>query len=140
MITFSKAKRFAEKATDVVPVQLNSPNKATVLSVEEKSQVQVLDRTQPALPINKRLRSTMSHSNKHHPTIWLFAALDTLDGKAVGICYPGHRPDEFLKSLGKIGREMPSGTHLPLILDKCFSPRSSQGKASGDSMSSRKHC
>ena len=103
----SKDKRFVEKLTDVVGVYLNPPDKAMVLCVDEKSQVQALDRTQPGLPMKKGRCGTMTHDYKRNGTTCLFAALNVLDGKVIGTCYPRHRNVEFLKFLRKIDRETP---------------------------------
>jgi transposase len=113
----SKDKRFVEKLTDVVGVYLNPPDKAVVLCVDEKSQVQALDRTQPGLPLKKGRCGTMTHDYKRNGTTCLFAALNVLDGKVIGTCYPRHRHVEFLKFLRKIDREIPPGLDLHLILD-----------------------
>jgi transposase len=113
----SKDKRFVEKLTDVVGVYLNPPDKAMVLCVDEKSQVQALDRTQPGLPMKKGRCGTMTHDYKRNGTTCLFAALNVLDGKVIGTCYPRHRNVEFLKFLRKIDRETPRGLDLHLILD-----------------------
>ncbi len=113
----SKDKRFVEKLTDVVGVYLNPPDKALVLCVDEKSQVQALDRTQPGLPMKKGRCGTMTHDYKRNGTTCLFAALNVLDGTVIGTCYPRHRNEEFLKFLRKIDRETPQGLALHLILD-----------------------
>jgi transposase len=113
----SKDKRFVEKLTDVVGVYLNPPDKAVVLCVDKKSQVQASDRTQPGLPIKKGRCGTMTHDYKRNGTTCLFAALNVLDGKVIGSCYLRHRNVEFLKFLRKINRETPGGMDLHLILD-----------------------
>ena len=113
----SRDKRFVEKLTDVVGLYLNPPEKALVLCVDEKSQIQALDRTQPGLPIKKGRCSTMTHDYKRNGTTCLFAALNVLNGKVIGTCYPLHRNEEFLKFLRKIDRETPPGRPLHLILD-----------------------
>jgi transposase len=113
----SKDKRFVEKLSDVVGVYLNPPDKAVVLCVDEKSQVQALDRTQPGLPMKKGRCGTMTHDYKRNGTTCLFAALNVLDGKVIGTCYPRHRNVEFLKFLRKIDRETSRGMDLHLILD-----------------------
>jgi transposase len=113
----SKNKRFVEKLTDVVGVYLNPPDKALVLCVDEKSQVQALDRTQPGLPMKKGRCGTMTHDYKRHGPTCLFAALNVLDGTVIGTCYPRHRHEEFLKFLRKLNRETPQGVALHLILD-----------------------
>ncbi len=113
----SKDKRFAEKLTDVVGLYLDPPDKAVVLCVDEKSQIQALDRTQPGLPMKKGRCGTMTHDYKRHGTTTLFAALNVLDGTVIGSCYPRHRHEEFLKFLRKIDRETPDGMNLHLIVD-----------------------
>jgi transposase len=113
----SRDKRFVEKLTDVVGVYLNPPDKAVVLCVDEKSQVQALDRTQPGLPIKKGRCGTMTHDYKRNGTTCLFAALNVLEGKVIGSCYPRHRNVEFLKFLRRIDRETPSGLDVHMILD-----------------------
>ena len=113
----SKDKRFVEKLTDVVGLYLNPPDQALVLCVDEKSQVQALDRTQPGLPMKKGRCGTMTHDYKRNGTTCLFAALNVLDGKVIGSCYPRHRHEEFLKFLRQINRETPADRELHLILD-----------------------
>jgi len=113
----SKDKRFVEKLTDVVGVYLNPPDKAVVLCVDEKSQIQALDRTQPGLPMKKGRCGTMTHDYKRNGTTTLFAALNVLEGKVIGSCYPRHRNTEFLKFLRTIDREIPRGLDVHMILD-----------------------
>ena len=113
----SRDKRFAEKLTDVVGLYLDPPDKAMVLCVDEKSQIQALDRTQPGLPMKKGRCGTMTHDYKRNGTTTLFAALNVLDGTVIGSCYPRHRHEEFLKFLRKIDRETPDGMNLHLIVD-----------------------
>ena len=113
----SKDKRFVEKLTDVVGVYLNPPDKAVVLCVDEKSQVQALDRTQPGLPMKKGRCGTMTHDYKRNGTTCLFAALDVLEGKVIGSCYPRHRNIEFRKFLQQIDRSVPVGLDIHMILD-----------------------
>jgi len=112
----SRDKQFVEKLTDVVGVYLNPPDKAVVLCVDEKSQVQALDRTQPGLPMKKGRCGTMTHDYKRNGTTCLFAALNVLEGKVIGSCYPRHRHVEFLKFLRQIDRETPK-LDIHLILD-----------------------
>ena len=109
--------RFSEKLTDVVGLYLNPPEKAIVLCVDEKSQIQALDRTQPSLPIKKGRAGTMTHDYKRNGTTTLFAALSTLDGSVVGQCLPRHRHQEFLKFLRTLDREFPDERDLHLIVD-----------------------
>jgi len=113
----SKDKRFVEKLTDVVGLYLNPPEKALVLCVDEKSQIQALDRTQPGLPMKKGRCGTMTHDYKRNGTTSLFAALNVLEGTVIGTCYPRHRHQEFLKFMREINRETPRFLDLHLILD-----------------------
>jgi transposase len=113
----SKDKRFIEKLTDVVGVYLNPPDKAVVLCVDEKSQMQALDRTQPGLPMKKGRCGTMTHDYKRNGTTCLFAALNVLEGKVIGSCYPRHRNNEFLKFLRTINRGIPKGLDIHMVLD-----------------------
>lgn len=113
----SKDKQFVEKLTDVVGLYLNPPEKAIVLCVDEKSQIQALDRTQPGLPMKKGRCGTMTHDYKRNGTTSLFAALNVAEGKVIGTCYPRHRNEEFLKFLRKIDHETPKELDLHLILD-----------------------
>ena len=113
----SNDKRFEEKLTDVVGVYLNPPDKAVVLCVDEKTQVQALDRTQPGLPIKKGRCGTMTHDYKRNGTTCLFAAMNVLEGKVLGSCYPRHRHIEFLKFLRTIDREVPNDLDIHMILD-----------------------
>jgi len=113
----SNDKRFEEKLVDVVGLYLNPPEKAIVLSMDEKSQIQALDRTQASLPMKKGRAGTMTHDYKRHGTTTLFAALDVLTGTVIGECLPRHRHSEFLKFLRTIDREVPNGLQIHLILD-----------------------
>jgi transposase len=113
----SRDKRFVEKLTDVVGVYLNPPEKAVVLCVDEKSQIQALDRTQPGLPMKKGRCGTMTHDYKRNGTTCLFAALNVLEGKVIGACYPRHRNIEFLKFLRSINRQVDKGLDVHMILD-----------------------
>jgi transposase len=108
---------FLEKLTDVVGLYLNPPQKAVVLCVDEKSQIQALDRTQPGLPLKKGRCGTMTHDYKRNGTTTLFAALSVLDGKVVGQCVPRHRHQEFLKFLRRLDREFPEQLTLHLVMD-----------------------
>ena len=113
----SNDKRFLEKLTDVVGLYLNPPEKAIVLCVDEKSQIQALDRTQPSLPLKPGRAGTMTHDFKRNGTTTLFAALSMLDGQVIGQCLPRHRHQEFLKFLRTLDREFPPGLDLHLIVD-----------------------
>ena len=113
----SRDKRFVEKLRDVVGLYLNPPDKAVVLCVDEKSQIQALDRTQPGLPMKPGRLGTLTHDYKRHGTTTLFAALSVLDGKVIGDCMPRHRHQEFIRFLKRIDGEPPSGLDLHLIVD-----------------------
>ncbi len=113
----SNDKRFEEKLVDVVGLYLNPPEMAVVLCIDEKSQIQALDRTQPSLPIKKGRAGTMTHDYKRNGTATLFAALDVLTGKVIGQCLPRHRHDQFLKFLRTINRAVPADLQVHLILD-----------------------
>ena len=108
---------FTEKLTDVVGLYLNPPEKAIVLCVDEKSQIQALDRTQPSLPMKKGRAGTMTHDYKRNGTTTLFAAMSMLDGQVIGQCLPRHRHQEFLAFLRTLERTLPPGLDLHLILD-----------------------
>ncbi len=97
--------QFAEKLRDVIGLYLDPPEKAIVFSVDEKSQIQALDRTQPGLPMKPGKNGTMTHDYKRHGTTTLFAALNVHDGTVIGECLPKHRNDEFLKFLKKLDRQ-----------------------------------
>ncbi len=109
--------QFMEKLTDVVGVYLNPPDKAIVLCVDEKSQIQALDRTQPGLPMKRGRAGTMTHDYKRHGVTSLFAALDVAEGTVIGQCYGRHRHQEFLRFLKRIDDAYPRGLRLHLILD-----------------------
>ena len=102
---------------DIVGLYLDPPDKALVLSVDEKSQIQALDRTQPGLPIKKGRAGTMTHDYKRHGTTTLFAALDVATGKVIGHCMKRHRHQEWLKFLRRIDAETPKKLDLHLIAD-----------------------
>jgi transposase len=113
----SRDPKFLEKMTDVIGLYLNPPQKAIVLCVDEKSQIQALDRTQPGLPIKTGRCGTMTHDYKRNGTTTLFAALETLQGKVVGQCHQRHRHQEFLKFLRRLDQEFPGDAPLHLIMD-----------------------
>jgi len=113
----SRDKHFVEKLCDVVGLYLNPPDKSLVLCVDEKSQIQALDRTQLGLPLKKGRCGTMTHDYKRNGTTTLFAALSMLDGKVIGDCMPRHRHQEFIRFLKKIDSEIPLGLNLHLIVD-----------------------
>ena len=109
--------RFAEKLEDIVGLYLNPPEHALVLSLDEKSQIQALDRTQPGLPMKKGRAQTMTHDYKRYGTTTLFAALNTLDGTVTAVCMDRHRHQEWLKFLRLIDRQTPQDKQLHLIVN-----------------------
>ena len=113
----SRDQRFVEKLTDVVGLYLNPPDKALVLCVDEKSQIQALDRTQPGLPMKRGRCGTLTHDYKRNGTTTLFAALNVLEGTVIGHCMPRHRHQEFLKFLRHLQREPPPQLDLHMVLD-----------------------
>jgi len=113
----SNDKAFEEKLIDVVGLYLNPPDNAVVLCMDEKTQIQALDRTQKSLPIKKGRAGTMTHDYKRNGTTTLFAALNVLTGVVIGQCMPRHRHEEFLKFLRTIDKEVPKGLQVHLILD-----------------------
>jgi len=108
---------FIEKLRDVVGLYLDPPERALVLSVDEKSQIQALDRTQPGLPMKKGRAGTMTHDYKRNGTTTLFAALNVLDGKVIGDCMPRHRHQEFLRFMRTVEQQTPQDLDLHVILD-----------------------
>jgi len=113
----SRDPKFLEKLTDVVGLYLNPPHKAVILCVDEKSQIQALDRTQPGLPLKKGRCGTFTHDYKRNGTTTLFAALDVLEGKVIGQCHPRHRQQEWLKFLRRLDAEYPSELTLYMVMD-----------------------
>ena len=113
----SRDLKFLEKLTDVVGLYLNPPEKSLVLCLDEKSQIQALDRTQPGLPLKKGRCGTFTHDYVRHGTTTLFAALEILEGKVIGQCFPRHRHQEFLKFLRRLDDEFPEKLNLHLVLD-----------------------
>jgi transposase/transcriptional regulator with XRE-family HTH domain len=113
----SRDARFLEKLTEVVGLYLNPPDQALVLCVDEKTQIQALDRTQPGLPMKKGRLGTMTHDYKRNGTTCLFAALEVLQGKVIGQCFTRHRHQEFLKFLRRLDAEFPGKIALHLVMD-----------------------
>ena len=113
----SRDSKFLEKLTDVVGLYLNPPDKALVLCLDEKSQIQALDRTQPGLPLKQGRCGTMTHDYKRNGTTTLFAALNVLDGKVIGECHGRHRHQEWLKFLRRLDAEFPPQLKLHLVMD-----------------------
>jgi len=108
---------FIDKLRDVVGLYVDPPAHAIVLSVDEKTQIQALDRTQPGLPLKKGRAGTMTHDYKRHGTTTLFAAFDVLDGKVIGRCMQRHRHQEFIRFLNAIEAEVPAGKLVHVVLD-----------------------
>lgn len=113
----SKDKRFLEKLYDVVGLYLNPPDKAIVFCVDEKSQIQALERTQPVLPLRTGIPARQTHDYMRHGTTTLFAALNMLDGTVIGDCMPRHRHQEFIRFIQLINVKTPSDIALHLIVD-----------------------
>ena len=108
---------FVSKLRDVVGLYMNPPAKALVLCVDEKSQIQALDRTQPALPMRSGLTETRTHDYVRHGTTTLFAALNVLEGTVIGSCKPRHRHQEFLEFMEEVDRKVPKRLEIHLVLD-----------------------
>jgi transposase len=117
--TFKRSRdpSFAAKLTDIVGLYVDPPAHAVVLSLDEKSQIQALDRTQPGLPIKPGRCQTMTHDYKRHGTTTLFAALSVLDGTVIGRCMQRHRHGEFIRFLNAVEREVPAGKLIHAVLD-----------------------
>ena len=113
----SRDPKFLAKLTDVVGLYLNPPTKSLVLCLDEKSQIQALDRTQPGLPLKKGRCGTMTHDYKRNGTTTLFAALNVLDGRVIGQCQARHRHQEWLKFLRRLDGEFPQEVTLHLVMD-----------------------
>ena len=109
--------KFADKLKDVVGLYVDPPAHAVVLSIDEKSQIQALDRTQPGLPMKKGRCATMTHDYKRNGTTTLFAALDILEGKVIGRCMQRHRHQEFIRFLNAVEREVPADKAVHVVLD-----------------------
>ena len=108
---------FAAKLDDVVGLYMNPPRHAVVVSIDEKSQIQALDRTQPGLPLKRGKCATLTHDYKRHGTTTLFAALSVLEGKVIGRCVPRHRHQEFIRFIATVERSVPAGKVIHAILD-----------------------
>jgi transposase len=126
----SRDPAFAAKLRDIVGLYVDPPAHAVVLSVDEKSQIQALDRTQPGLPIKPGRLGTMTHDYKRHGTTTLFAALNILEGTLIGRCMARHRHQEFIRFLNAIEAAVPAGKVVHVILDNygtTSTPRSAPG-------------
>jgi transposase len=113
----SRDPHFADKLIDVVGLYLAPPAQAVVLSIDEKSQIQALDRTQPGLPLKSGRCATMTHDYIRHGTTTLFAALNVLDGTVIGRCMQRHRHEEFIRFLNTVEREVPHGKTIEAVVD-----------------------
>ncbi len=120
---------FVEKVRDVVGLYLNPPDKALVLCVDEKSQVQALERTQPVLPIGLGYVERVTHDYYRHGTTTLFAALNVLDGSVIAQCKPRHRHQEFIGFLNYLDRQVPADLEVHLIADNYATHKTSQGQS-----------
>ncbi len=129
MFKLSHDKRFIEKLIDVVGLYLRPPEHALVLSVDEKCQIQALDRTQPGLPLKKGRCGTMTHDYVRNGTTTLFAALELASGKLIGMCMPRHRHQEWLKFLKLIDAQTPAELDLHLIADNYGTHKHARVKA-----------
>ncbi len=109
--------KFAAKVRDIVGLYVDPPAHAVILSVDERSQIQALDRTQPGLPLKKGRAWTMTHDYKRRGTTTLFAAFDVLEGKVIGRCMQRHRHQEFIRFLNAVERKVPTGKTIHAILD-----------------------
>ena len=109
--------RFDEKVRDIVGLYLNPPDRAFVLCVDEKSQIQALDRPVPILPVRPGLPERQTHDYKHYGTTTLFAAFNLLNGKVIGSCLPRHRTKDFIKFLNQLEKEVPSDQEIHLVMD-----------------------
>jgi transposase len=113
----SQDPQLEEKVRDVVGLYLNPPDRALVLCVDEKSQIQALDRTAPILPLRPGLPERQTHDYKRYGTTTLFAAFNILNGKVIGSCLPRHRGQEFVKFLNQLEKELPGDLEVHLIMD-----------------------
>src|SRR5215469_15479672 len=119
----SRDRKFIEKLTDVVGLYLNPPQKAIVLCLDEKSQIQALDRTRPGLPMKKGRCGTMTHDYKRNGTTTLFAALSLLEDKVIGRCMQRHRHQEFIRFLNPVERQVPANKAVHVVLDNYATPK-----------------
>jgi transposase len=120
----SRDPRFVEKVRDIVGLYLNPPDKAVVLCVDEKSQIQALERTQPLLPLRVGQPARHTHDYRRHGTTTLFAALNVLDGRVIGECHARHRGREFVAFLARLDRETPSELAVHVIVDNASTHKS----------------
>jgi transposase len=122
----SKDPRFEEKVRDIVGLYLNPPDRALVLCVDEKSQIQALDRTAPILPLRPGLPERQTHDYKRHGTTTLLAAFNILNGKVIGTCQARHRSREFVKFLHHLEKQLPPDQQVHLIMDNYCTHKSAE--------------
>ena len=125
----SRDPKFLEKLTDVVGLYLNPPQQALVICVDEKSQIQALDRAPPGLPLKKGRCGTLTHDYKRHGTTTLFAALEVLEGRVIGQGFERHRHQEFLRFLRRLDQEFPGPVPLHLVMDNYGTHQHPKGRA-----------
>jgi len=118
--------QFEERVRDVVGLYLNPPDRALVLCVDEKSQIQALDRTAPILPLRPGLPERRTHDYKRHGTTTLFAAFNILNGKVIGTCQERHRSREFIRFLNHLERQLPGDQEVHLIMDNYCTHKSAE--------------
>jgi transposase len=124
----SKDPKFEEKVRNIVGLYLDPPQRALVLCVDEKSQIQALDRTAPILPLRPGLPERQTHDYKRNGTTTLFAAFNILNGKVIGTCLPRQRSREFIKFLNQMEKELPPDQQIHLIMDNASSHKSAEVK------------
>src|SRR5208337_1180999 len=122
----SKDPKFDDKVRDIVGLYLDPPDRALVLCVDEKSQIQALDRTAPILPLRPGLPERQTHDYKRHATTTLFAAFNILHGKVTGCCLPRHRGREFVKFLNQLEKELPADLEIHLLVDNYSTHKSAE--------------
>jgi transposase len=129
--TFKRSRdpEFATKLVDIVGLYVDPPQHAVVLSIDERSQIQALDRTQPGLPLKPGRCATMTHDYKRHGTTTLFAALNLLDGTVIGRCMQQHRHEEFIRFLNDVERAVPAGKLIEAVVDNYASHKHPKVKA-----------
>ena len=120
----SRDPHFVAKLRDIVGLYMNPPDKALVLSVDEKSQIQALDRTAPLLPLRPEIPARQTHDYKRHGTTTLYAALNLLDGKVIGRCLPRHRSKEFIRFMNQIEQQTAPHLDLHVIVDNSSTHKS----------------
>jgi transposase len=118
--------QFEEKVRDIVGLYLDPPDRALVLCVDEKSQIQALDRTAPILPLRPGIPERQTHDYKRHGTTTLFAAFNILNGKVIGTCQGCHRSREFIRFLNHLERQLPNDQEVHLLMDNYCTHKSAQ--------------